>query len=74
MNGLRYFSDLMNEAIEKDNRIKRIESNAERYAGLCQAVRAEHGPVTDRTTLAYRQASEGLAAIRIIFAGDEAAQ
>lgn len=68
MSGLRLFSDIMHQAIAAERRLREIETNAERYVRICEAIRSDNLPRTDRPAAAFHQANEGIAATRIILA------
>lgn len=70
MSGLRFFDDLMHEVIAKDNRLREIRANADRYAERCEQERLASLPITtDRIPFSFHKANEGLCAVRIIMGG-----
>ena len=70
MSGLRFFDDLMHEAILAERRIKAIVERAEAYRAKCNEERAralEHRG--DRMPRSFFEANDGAYAARMILGG-----
>lgn len=66
MSGLRYFGDLMHEAIAADRRLRQITANAADYRARCELIRRESLPTGERPNPSFHAATEGINAVRII--------
>lgn len=71
MSDLRFFADLMHEAIANDTARKRFNQNVDRYRKRCEEEREANLPRgCDRIPEAFHKANEGLCAIRILTGGN----
>lgn len=62
MSGLRFFDDLMAEALE----MAALRARAKAYEQRCEQERAQNLPRGDEIPEGFHKANEGLCAVRII--------
>lgn len=66
MTDLRYFGDIMLQAIEQERRLNAIGRNAETYGASCARIRQDCLDARDLEGKTIAAASEGINAVRII--------